>query len=147
MRTRLPGRRAAWLAAAALILPAALAATPAALAAWSPAGSGSGGAAATTMPTGDAPAGSASFTTVTISWTAVTMADGAAVQGYVISRYNSVNGAPATVGSACSGIVTTTTCTETSVPAGTWVYTDTPVEQGWTGGASPASNTITTHLG
>lgn len=34
-----------------------------------------------------------------------------------------------------------------SVPAGTWVYTVTPVEQGWTGGASPASNSITTRLG
>lgn len=147
MPIRLFGRIAVRFLPATLVLPAALAATPAAFAAWSAGGSGSGGAAATTMPTGSAPAGSASFTTVTISWTPVTMADGAAVQGYVIARYNATNGTQATVGASCSGVVTTTTCTETSVPAGTWIYTDTPVEQGWTGGASAASNTITTHLG
>lgn len=147
MRTRSFRRLALWLLPAALVLPTALVATPAAFATWSANGSGSGGAAATTMPTGNAPTGSASFTTVTISWTAVTMASGAAVQGYVVNRYNATNGTQATVGSSCSGVVTATTCTESSVPPGTWVYTDTPVEQGWTGGASSASNSITTHLG
>jgi hypothetical protein len=147
MRARLLRRHARWLVPAALIVPMALASTPAALAAWSAGGSGSAGASATTMPAGNAPTGSASFTTVTISWTAAKMVDGSAVAGYVVNRFNAVNGTQATVGSACSGIVTTTTCTETSVPPGTWVYTDTPVEQNWTGGASPASNSITTRLG
>ena len=43
------------------------------------------------------------------------------------------------MGSGCNGVVAATTCTEQSVPAGTWVYTETPVQLNWTGGASPDS--------
>jgi hypothetical protein len=64
---------------------------------------------------------------------------GASVGGYVIRRFNSVTDVQAAIGSACSGVVTTTTCTETSVPPGTWFYTDTPVQVNWTGGTSLAS--------
>lgn len=143
MRTPPLRRRAFWLVPAALIVPAALTATPAAFAAWSANGSGSSGAAATTMATGHAPTGSVFSSQVTLSWTAAPMASGAAVQGYVISRFNALNGSPATVGAGCSGVITTTSCTENSVPSGTWIYTDTPVEQSWTGTASPASQSIT----
>ncbi len=62
--------------------------------------------------------------------------------GYIVNRYNASTGAPATVGAGCSGVVTTTTCTEVSVAPGTWVYTDTPVQVNWTGGASPDSSAI-----
>jgi hypothetical protein len=68
--------------------------------------------------------------------------NGSAVAGYVINRYSTVTGLPATVGSGCAGIITTTTCTEASVPSGTWTYTDTPVQINWTGGQSPKSTTI-----
>lgn len=115
---------------------------PAALAAWSAQGTGSAAGAATTMPTGSQPAGSANVSSVTVRWPAATMANGALVAGYIVNRYNAVNGAAATVGAGCSGVVTTTTCTEQSVPAGTWVYTDTPVQLSWTGGRSPASAPI-----
>ncbi len=114
-----------------------------ALAAWSAHGSASAAGAATVMPTGTAPSGSASGVNVTISWTAAKMASGTAVAGYTISRYNASSGASATVNANCSGTVTTTTCTEDSVPAGTWVYTDTPVQGHWTGGQSPDSASIT----
>ena len=94
------------------------------------------------MPTGVAPTGSATGSSVTIRWPAVTLSSGAPVAGYVISRINALNGSAATVGPGCAGVVTTTTCTEQSVPSGTWIYTDTPVQLSWTGGASPASSAI-----
>ena len=94
------------------------------------------------MPTGAAPTGSATGSSVTIRWPAVTLSNGAPVGGYVISRFNALDGSAAIVGAGCSGVVTTTTCTEQSVPAGSWIYTDTPVLLSWTGGASPASAPI-----
>lgn len=91
------------------------------------------------MPAGGPPVGSASGTSVTIRWPATTLSNGAPVAGYVIARFNSLNGAAATVGAGCSGVVTATTCTEQGVPSGTWIYTDTPVQLNWTGTPSPAS--------
>jgi len=73
----------------------------------------------------------------------VSLSSGAPVAGYIINRYNALNGAAATVGAGCSGIVTTTTCTELSVPSGSWIYTDTPVQLSWMGTPSPASAAIT----
>jgi hypothetical protein len=113
-----------------------------ALAAWSAQASGSAAGAATVMPTGTAPSGSTSGLNVTISWTAAAMGNGAAVAGYTISRYNASGGAKVTAGAGCSGTVTSTTCTEDGVPAGTWVYTDTPVQGHWTGGESPDSTAV-----
>ena len=115
---------------------------PAVLAAWSALGTGHAGAAAATMPAGGQPAGSATGSAVTVRWPAVALSNGVPVAGYVISRFNAINGAQATVGAGCSGLITTTTCTELSVPPGTWIYTDTPVQVSWTGGASPASAPI-----
>ncbi len=132
-------RRVPWLIAAALAVPLALGPAAPATAAWSAVGTGGSAAAASVMPTGSAPSGSAVGSSVTVSWTPVTLTDGASVAGYVITRYNKVTGTPGTVGSACTGIVTTTTCTENSVPPGTWIYIDTPVVINWTGGESPGS--------
>ena len=80
---------------------------------------------------------------VTLSWTAATFPSGAAVAGYEIERLNAANGTPATVGAGCSGVVSATTCTEISVPAGSWVYTVTPVQKNWTGATSPDSSLLT----
>lgn len=115
---------------------------PQALAAWSVAGSGSGTSAATVMPTGTTPTASASGSTVNVAWTTATIPGGTAVAGYLINRYN-LNGSAAVVGGTCSGVVTSTSCSET-VPAGTWIYTDTPVQFNWTGTESPTSNSVTT---
>jgi hypothetical protein len=128
--------------ALALAATAAIGATPA-YAAWSAVGSGAGGAAATTMPTGTAPNGTTGIGSVTVSWNAVSLGNGASVAGYVIKRYDATTGALQTVSGTCSGIVTATTCKDQPVPAGTWVYTDTPVLNNWNGGESPASASIT----
>ncbi|MGO9559701.1 MAG: hypothetical protein ACLPQS_02740 [Acidimicrobiales bacterium] len=142
---RLRSRRYPYAIALLLAVPVALALGPAsvALAAWSTQGSGSAAGAAPTMPTGTAPSGSAVSQSVTISWSAADMSNGTAVAGYVVKRYNSSTGAPATVGTGCSGTVAATTCTEQSVALGTWVYTVTPVQVNWTGVQSPESSPIT----
>jgi hypothetical protein len=111
--------------------------------AWSTSGSGSAAALAEVMPKGSQPTVAGSGTTVRVSWTAVKMSGGDAVAGYVVSRYNATNGTPATVTGACAGVVTTTSCSETGVPAGTWVYTDRPVENNWNGAESSNSATVT----
>jgi hypothetical protein len=113
---------------------------------WANGGSGVGGAAATVMPTGLAPTGSATGSSVTLRWPAVTLGDGAPVQGYVIRLYDAASGTEVPVGAACSGVVTTTSCTESGVGPGTWVYTDTPVMQNWTGGQSLESAPIVVPL-
>ncbi len=123
-------------------VPLAIGPTSPALAAWSAHALGSAAGAATVMPTGSAPAGRVSGTSVIVSWPVATFASGAPVAGYVVMRFNAVNGTPATVGSSCSGVVATTTCTEASVPAGSWIYTETPVQLNWTGGQSPDSTTV-----
>lgn len=113
------------------------------LAAWSAPGSGPAAGAAATMPTGGAPAAAATSGSVTVRWPAVAMSNGTPVAGYLVKRFDATTGAAATVGPGCSGIINTTTCTEQSVPVGTWVYTDTPVQLSWTGGQSPPSPPIT----
>jgi hypothetical protein len=113
------------------------------VAAWLVTGPGQAGGASTVMPTGAAPGGTVSGTTVTLSWAAAPLGNGATVAGYLVTRINGVTGGVGAVGGSCAGIVVTPSCTDTSVPAGPWVYTETPVQLSWTGGTSPASPTIT----
>jgi hypothetical protein len=136
--------RASSVLAVALTLSLGLAAP--AVATWSDTGAGAAGGGAETMPTGTAPTGAPTGDSVTIRWTAARLPDGTPVAGYLIERVNAATGAAATVSPGCSGIVTATTCTESSVPPGTWYYTDTPVQLGWTGGQSPDSGPVTVAL-
>jgi hypothetical protein len=99
------------------------------------------------MPSGNQPSGRAFLTTVDITWTPATLPGGVAVQGYEITRINATTGAQVPAANGCSGIVTADSCVETSVPPGTWFYTDTPVEALWTGPASPDSASFVTRLG
>ena len=134
------------MAGAALALTAGwigLGPAPAALASWSVQQSGTAAGAAATMPTGGAPTGSARLRAVTVRWPVADLSSGTAVAGYTIQRFNAVNGQAATVGPGCSGVISTNSCTESSVPPGSWTYTDTPVQQSWTGGQSPASAPVT----
>jgi len=126
-----------------LALPAGLISAPLAQAAWVVGGSGNAAALAYTMPSGGQPSVSATGNSVSVRWPAALFPDGRGVAGYVIHRFDSATGAPAAVGASCSGTVTSTTCTEQAVPAGTWTYTDTPVQDNWSGGQSPASAAVT----
>jgi hypothetical protein len=133
-------RRAAAIAAGALVL-----AAPAA-GAWSAGASGSGAAAARTMPAGTIPSGSAGAGSVTVSWTASTFAGGTPVPGYVVRRFNSVTQAEATVLPACAGIVSGTSCVESGVPTGSWKYTVTPAAGTWRGAQSAQSAAVVVTL-
>ena len=97
----------------------------AAFASWSGNGVVTGQVQAATMPAGSAPTASASAHSVTVSWPAGTLL-GQSVTGYTVKRYNA-GGATQTIGSGCSGTITALSCTESSVPAGTWTYTVTPL--------------------
>src|SRR5689334_16629581 len=90
------------------------------------------------MSTGNTPTASVSGRNVTVSWTAT----GGSVpeSGYIVKRYNT-SGTLQTIGSACSGTVVGTSCTEAAVPAGSWKYSVTPVRQSWQGAESSQSAT------
>ena len=110
---------------------------------WAVAGHGDVAGAAATMPTGATPSASARGFSVALRWPAAQFADGTPVGGYVITRYDAINGSAAVVGEGCAGVVTTTTCTELSVSSGTWVYAVTPVQANWVGSPSPPSQPVT----
>jgi hypothetical protein len=128
-----------------LLLVVAVAATPpgAAWAGWTSSGSGSGAAKAQVMPTGNTPTVSVSNRDVTVSWTASALPGGAAVSGYTVKRYDASTNVLQTIGAGCTGTIAGLTCTETSVPPGSWRYTVTPVKQSWVGGESAKSATVT----
>jgi hypothetical protein len=131
---------------AALIAAAALALAAPAAGAWSAGASGLGAAAARTMPAGNTPSGAAAVGSVTVTWTASTFAGGTPVPGYVVRRFNSVTQAEATVLSACSGIVSGTSCVESGVPVGSWRYTVTPAAGTWRGAQSAQSAAVVVTL-
>jgi hypothetical protein len=128
-------------AAVAALLALALCGT--AQAAWSAGASGSSIAAAKTMLGGNVPSGSVAGNAVTLTWTATNFAQGGAVPGYVVRRFNNIGGAEATVLAACSGTVAATSCVESGVPIGQWRYTITPAAGAWRGTQSGQSAAIT----
>ena len=124
--------------AAAVAAAAALCCAAPAQAVWSGAGSGQAAARAMTMPAGNQPAVSVSGTDVAVRWSAALLPGGTPVAGYLILRIG-VNGQAVAAAASCAGTITTTTCVEHNVPAGTWTYTDTPVQLSWTGTPSAPS--------
>jgi hypothetical protein len=122
-----------------LVAVAALVVVQVAVAAWSVSSSGNGKAKALSMPTGSAPTKSVTYPNIAVSWSAVTVG-GSAVSSYTVRRYTEA-GVLQTITAACSGAITATTCTESSVPVGRWQYTTQPVKAGWTGTESAKSAT------
>ena len=88
---------------------------------------GNGAAAASSVNQGATPTVNAVGPAVTVSWAATTLANGQAVTGYLVKRYDAGTLAPQTILSACTGTITATTCVESGVPNGSWEYTVTPV--------------------
>jgi hypothetical protein len=127
---------------ALLAVLAALVGAPAGDGAWAPIGSGNGKIGSKTMPAGNTPSASAAVTSVTVSWTASQFASGQNVPGYVVKRYNALNNALQTTLANCSGVVAATSCTENSVPAGSWKYTVTPAAGAWRGTESAMSASV-----
>jgi hypothetical protein len=133
--------RIAGVVAAALVISWG---APAANAYWQTLSNNSGGARADSVlgvaaPTASAPAGAGS-----VSWLASTTAAGRPVSGYTVARYSSATGGTkVAAGGACAGTVTTPittlSCSEAALPAGTWYYTVTPVLGSWAGPESARS--------
>jgi hypothetical protein len=115
--------------------------TGTAYASWGGAGSGSGAVKAAQLPTATAPTASASVHSFTVTWPATTIG-GQNISGYTVKRYNA-GGTAQTVGAGCSGTISGLTCTEASVPSGSWRYTVTPIQGAWTGTESPQSSSAT----
>src|ERR1700743_2506310 len=136
-------RLGGWVLAIAIAVAAGAAAVGpgTADAAWSGSGAVTGQVQAATMPGGSAPTVGVIGHTVTVSWTADTVL-GQSVTGYTVKRSTGAGVAQA-VGAGCSGTLSALTCTESSVPAGTWTYTVTPSLGSWLGAESHASATAT----
>ena len=104
---------------------------------------GNGAAGASSVNQGATPTASAAGQAVTVSWSASTLANGQAVAGYLVNRYDAGTLASQTILSACTGTITATTCVENSVPVGSWKYTVTPViGANWLGAESAKSSTV-----
>jgi hypothetical protein len=127
-----------------LLLVVAVVAFPGgAAAAWALHGSGPGAAQAKALAAGNAPAGSVTGHKVKVTWTASSYTNGGvAAAGYIIKRYNASTGVLQTILSACTGTIVGLTCTESSVPSGTWQYTVTPATANWRGPESPKSAVV-----
>ncbi|HEX5090464.1 MAG TPA: fibronectin type III domain-containing protein [Nocardioides sp.] len=105
---------------------------------------GSAGAAgAGAVNQGASPSAGATGSTVTVSWSASTLANGQPVDGYLVRRYDAATSAAQTITSACMGTVTATSCVESNVPDGSWRYTVTPVfATNWQGAESAKSAAV-----
>ena len=101
---------------------------------------GGGASVATSVNQGATPTASVVGASVTVGWAASKLSNGITpVSGYTLQRYDST-GTTAQLMASCIGTITATTCTETTVPEGTWTYKVTPRFQTyWTGTASAAS--------
>jgi hypothetical protein len=127
------GRRALGIALGLLLVPGT------ALAAWVAGGTGSGTGRADVMPMGATPSVAVSGHDVIVSWSAVAFADATPVSGYRVARYDAGSGIPAVVGATCAGTIAALTCTEATVPIGSWRYAVTPLHGAWEGTESPQS--------
>lgn len=134
-RRKVLGRRSAALAL--IIGSLIVAAAVPAVASWTTSGAGSGRSAGATVNAATAPATAVSGSTVTLTWAASTLSNGAAVTGYTIKRYNAAGTVQQTVAAGtCATLVAGTDCSQTSVPTGSWTYSVTPARSNWLGAES-----------
>jgi hypothetical protein len=120
---------------------------PAASAYWQTLGSNDGGARADTILALGAPTATASAGGAAVNWAQGSTAGGRAVSGYTVARYSSaIPNAKVAAGGGCAGTIsaplTTLSCSEAALPAGTWYYTVTPVLGSWAGVESARSGGV-----
>jgi len=105
---------------------------------------GGGTSAATAVNQGATPTASRAGHTITVSWAVTTLTTGEAVTGYKIKRYDAGTAVAQTILAACAGTIVALTCTENSVPDGSWEYTVTPIfATNWQGRESAKSSAVT----
>lgn len=118
----------------------ALALPAGASALWNEGGTGQAYGKARAVAAGNQPTATVSNRKVTVSWTAT--GGNVPIAGYVVKRYSD-DGVEQAVAADCAGIVSATSCVESSVAPDTWRYTVTPVRQNWRGTESPQSAPVT----
>jgi hypothetical protein len=94
------------------------------------------------MPAGSSPTTARSNRNVQVTWAAVTIPGGGAVDSYRVKRYNT-SGVEQTIKANCDVVISTTTCTEIAVPPGTWRYAVAPRLGAWQGPYGPTSADVT----
>jgi hypothetical protein len=99
------------------------------------------GAKAQVMPVGSTPVVVVTGSSVSLSWPAATLSSGAAVDAYVVRRYDGFNVERSIAGN-CAGTITARTCTDVNVANGTWFYTVQPVLANWHGAESVKAQAI-----
>jgi hypothetical protein len=124
---------------------------PNAFAHWSAGGTGSGFAAAATMPAGQQPTATATGQNVTITWSQSTFLGAPlgsyAGGGYTVKRYAQGGSITMTPSASCAttigGAGVTLQCVEAGVPYGSWQYTITPsLSSSFTGDTSSKSAAV-----
>jgi hypothetical protein len=113
-----------------------------ALASWSTTGAGNGTGTVGTLTAPTTVMASASYSTVTVSWDAVTPPDGV-LDGYVVRRTTgalTVDACGTSLGSPSTYVPAgTETCVESSVPDGSHTYTVVAVFRTWTAESAPSN--------
>jgi hypothetical protein len=107
---------------------------------WSAGGNGAGAVTTTTFgaPASVTATSTPGTGTVAVDWSAATLPNGQAVQGYQVTRQGVA---------ACGGsLITTTACSDTSVPDGTYSYVVTAVYHTWTATSSPSGSVTVTRM-
>ena len=125
-----------WLVTAASLSALAVAA-PYAVAAWLSPGAGSAFANATVVNRATAPQVAAQGTTAVVSWSAVTLGSGDAVEGYRVLRH-----VGSTVTTVCTVVHPATTCDDTSPVGGSAQYGVAAYRGSWPGAESPLTTFV-----
>jgi hypothetical protein len=123
-----------------VLLTAFMAVGGTAWASWAATGLGSGSATTATLaaPSGVSASTSTGATSVTVTWSAPST--GVTPTGYRVDRTNTSTGSTAPAcGSSGSSLLTTTSCTDASVPDGTYRYTVVATRSGWTATSATSS--------
>lgn len=113
-----------------------------ATAAWTTGGGGASAVVAQSIPTAATPTAVVTGRNAAVSWAATTLTGGTPVDGYALTRVDASTGVAQAL-TSCTGTITTTSCTETNVPTGTWRYRVEAVRGGWAGPMSAASSAVT----
>ena len=117
---------------------ASLVAATSALAYWAATGSGSGAATTGTLAAPTAVTANATNATVAVNWTA--SAGSPTPDGYLVTRTNSSNVTANACGTSASQLATSTSCSDTNVPPGTYTYKVTAIYKTWTADSAPSSS-------
>jgi hypothetical protein len=121
-----------------------------ALAAWTSAATGSASGKAQQLASGAQPTLSVSGQQVTVTWNQISVlgsrVGALAGGGYTVTRYATGSSTPVTPAAGCagtqSGSAVQLSCTESSVPEGSWRYTVTPLLRNWRGSESALSTSV-----